>query len=367
MLSKACYKLFYYFHSFFLYAITHPNLRGEPTIDLSSDARIAIHNADELTALQLKHYRVIKKLFSEYGITAPVTKNMCDTLRCKLWRMGQRLNKSGTKRSKILDSWKEGDNSVWKFSIDCIAVNKELGSQILSNEKKINNLKQENSSLQAKLNEAQPKLKEIQNVQATLIKTNKRMSSTLAAGTNPKRKKKELSEVSRQQQWNRKKQVHSDVTHALSFLQNEGIEPLSVTLNTGSSTDVLDLQSGTYTKPENICMGALSGSPEIALYVKDRFGLSDRAYHELAMICEQLPCLSKLKKLAKNLNSQWEIKPCPENSGIQQSLISRLVTRVKHLLNEDKIFVGEKLQVKLSGDGTKYAENSISSMLHLHY
>ena len=72
--------------------------------------------------------------------------------------MGQRLNKSGTKRSKILNSWKEGlIHAVWEFSIDCITVNKELGSQILSNEKKINNLKQENSSLQAKLYEAQQK------------------------------------------------------------------------------------------------------------------------------------------------------------------------------------------------------------------
>ena len=61
------------------------------------------------------------------------------------------------KRSKILGSWKEGDSSVWEFSIDCITVNKELGGQILSNEKKINNLKQENSSLQAKLYKAQQK------------------------------------------------------------------------------------------------------------------------------------------------------------------------------------------------------------------
>ena len=95
---------------------------------------------------------------------------------------------------------------------------------------------------------------------------------------------------------------------------------MSVTLTTGSSTEVLDLQSGAYTKPESVYSGTLTDSPELALHVKDHFDLSDTAYHELAMICEQLPCLSKLKKLAKNLNSQWEIKPCPENCGIQQPL-----------------------------------------------
>ena len=71
------------------------------------------------------------------------------------------------------------------------------------------------------------------------------------------------------------------------------------------------------------------------------------------MICEQLPHLSKLKKMAKNLNSSWEIKPCPENSGVQQSLKSRLSIRVQHLLKGENISVGEKLRVQLSGDGTK--------------
>ena len=42
ILAKACYKLFYYFHNFFLYSITHPNLHGGPTVDLSLAARIAI-------------------------------------------------------------------------------------------------------------------------------------------------------------------------------------------------------------------------------------------------------------------------------------------------------------------------------------
>ena len=179
------------------------------------------------------------------------------------------------------------------------------------------------------------------------------MSSTLVAGPNSKRKKKDISKVSRQQQWNRKKQVHSDVTHALSFLENDGVQPLSVTLTTGSSIEVLDLQTGTYTQPKDMCTNALTDSPQLALFVKDRFGLSDTAYHELAMICEQLPRLSKLKKMAKNLNSSWEIKPCPENSGVQQSLKSRLSIRVQHLLKGENISVGEKLQVKLSGDGTK--------------
>ena len=37
----------------------------------------------------------------------------------------------------------------------------------------------------------------------------------------------------------------------------------------------------------------------------------------------------------------------------QWDLKSRLITRVQHLLNKQKISIGEKLQVKLSGDGMK--------------
>ena len=156
---------------FFLYSITYPNCHGEPTVDLSADTN-PIHNADDLTDLQLKQHHVIKRLFSEYGIKSPVTKNLCDILKCKLWRMGKKLHKTGAKKSIILDSWKEGDNSVWELSIDCVTANRELGAEVLLNERKITKLMQENSLLQAELHGTRQKLKEIHNIQTTLVKTN---------------------------------------------------------------------------------------------------------------------------------------------------------------------------------------------------
>ena len=74
----------------------------------------------------------------------------------------------------------------------------------------------------------------------------------------------------------------------------------------------------------------------MALFVKDRFGLSDSAYHELCMICEQLPWLCRLKELFRHLNSQWDIKLCPDNNGIQQAFTSRVTERVKYLLKQGK-------------------------------
>ena len=91
----------------------------------------------------------------------------------------------------------------------------------------------------------------------------------------------------------------------------------------------------------------------MVLHVKEKFGLSDTAYHELSMICRKLPRSCQLKALAKKMNSSCSIKPCPGKFGVQQWLESRLVTRVKALMNGNKIKGGEVLQVKLTGDGIR--------------
>ena len=129
-------------------------------------------------------------MFTEYGITTPVTNNLCDILRSKLWRMGQRINKPGAKKSQILNARRCGKESVWKLSINCSKANSELTSQIIVNEKKINKLKEINKLLETDLSETQQKLKQVQQEQSTLLKTNKRMASALVAGPNPKRKKR---------------------------------------------------------------------------------------------------------------------------------------------------------------------------------
>ena len=64
--------------------------------------------------------------------------------------------------------------------MDCVAANRELSSQMSSNDKKLKRLMQGNDDLQAQLEDARQKLKEIQNSQNQIIKSNKRMSSVLA-------------------------------------------------------------------------------------------------------------------------------------------------------------------------------------------
>ena len=66
------------------------------------------------------------------------------------------------------------------------------------------------------------------------------MSSALAneSGT-PKRKRLDISSVSRQQRWSRKQQLHTNITQAMSSLEEEGVHPSCITLvynGTGENT-----------------------------------------------------------------------------------------------------------------------------------
>ena len=173
-------------------------------------------------------------------------------------------------------------------------------------------------------------------------------------GNPPKRKRSDISSLSRQQQWSRKKQLHTDLNQALLFLDQEGVSASSIILkyDETNESESLDLETGTYSKQASSSSNN-DDINEAILYVKDRFGLSDTAYHELSMICQKLPRSCKLTELCHHLNSQWEIKPCPGNHGVQQSLSVRLQERTKHLIKSNKINSGDVLRVKLSGDGTK--------------
>ena len=77
------------------------------------------------------------------------------------------------------------------------------------------------------------------------------MSSALAneSGT-PKRKRLDISSVSRQQRWSRKQQLHTNITQAVSFLEEEGVHPSCITLvyNGTGETESLNLESGEYSK-----------------------------------------------------------------------------------------------------------------------
>ena len=92
------------------------------------------------------------------------------------------------------------------------------------------------------------------------------------------------------------------------------------------------------------------------MYTKDRFGLSKQAYHELSMVCKEFPRSYKIKERMQETNKKWNLFQTPGNTvGVQQSIKSRLETRLKVLLNKSKMMFApqnNKVRINLSGDGT---------------
>ena len=101
-----------------------------------------------------------------------------------------------------------------------------------------------------------------------------------------------------------------------------------------------------------------------ALYVKDKFSLSDEAYHEMSMLSKSLPRSKRLKDLVRQLNTKYNIITAPNGGGVQQSLTSWVLLRLQQMFVdpavESKFASGKHIRIKLSGDGTV-----ISRSLHV--
>ena len=95
-----------------------------------------------------------------------------------------------------------------------------------------------------------------------------------------------------------------------------------------------------------------------ALYVKDKYSLSDTNFHELSMLSD-LPKSSQVKKLAHEMNHQFHIYNAPNGVvGIQQSLKARITQHLTYLI-EKATKLGKEIpthfRIKLTGDGTQNA------------
>lgn len=90
---------------------------------------------------------------------------------------GQRLCVcSSTKRKTVLDGWK---SSSWEITINPIEVNQQLVKENLEKENQLKKEEQKQKEIQAQLIVTKTKLKEIENENNRLLKSNKRLSSVV--------------------------------------------------------------------------------------------------------------------------------------------------------------------------------------------
>ena len=168
-----------------------------------------------LTGTQLALDRVITKTFSHYSIKLEITPAIRTMFKCKLWRMGRSWSELGSKnRSKKLVTWK---NENWNFSISDV----ESKRQLLTGKRKAEIMLDKEVLKRQKLEKEVAVLTNTNKQQADIIKAKKSYSST-----------KKWNDCSRQQQYNRKRQLGDTIKTALSFCEAKGFEPKLVEIQT---------------------------------------------------------------------------------------------------------------------------------------
>lgn len=296
--------------------------------------------------------RVIKKAFKQYDIPVEISDKTRSIFKSKLWRMGQALSKlGGTKRKQQIDAWKESD---WSFLVDTNEI-----SQQLINRKRHHKVQLENELVKRqKLESDSASLKkEIKDLRA-VSKEQARTIACLKAGKDEKSRgssSKSWSEYCPSHRSVKKKQLVTGFKTALSAYDMH-FTPLSVDVENVESGERarVDLTKGTFNPCNNVTVTSIEKLPHFALYVKDKFNLSDSAYLEISQLSSSLPRLFKIKQLTNELNSEFDIVPSPSGfPGVQQSFKSRLLYRLQQL----KLNIGDIVQVKLTGDGTYIAKS----------
>ena len=131
-----------HFYSYLLYTISRPNKYGKPLQDLS--------NVELSSTSHVLIDKVIKKTFLHVDFL--ITEKLRATFKSKLWRMGRALARGGgNQRAKLLEKWKEGDESVWQVEIDGIEYNKKLVGMTRKAEVRLSVEQQKRAKLEAEL------------------------------------------------------------------------------------------------------------------------------------------------------------------------------------------------------------------------
>jgi len=75
------------------------------------------------------------------------------------------------------------------------------------------------------------------------------------------------------------------------------------------------------------------------LYIKEKYNISNEAYHEISMTNPEISSTYSLHKEAKQMNSKCIIQETPGQAiGVQQSLKEKLTKQIKHILFCDSTF-----------------------------
>ena len=142
-----------------------------------------------------------------------------------------------------------------------------------------------------------------------------------------------------------KKQRVEECVATLSWLEGDGLTPVSVTVLNSETNELeivtlrKDIENALHLQGEQISEKE-ADLVSMMLYIKDRYNISGSAYHELASLCGQMPRHYRLKERIAELNSKWSIFPTPEGTvGVQQPFEERLRMCLERLVSTCRLSV----------------------------
>ena len=261
--------------------------------------------------------------------------------------MGKVWNKLGGRgRTSQIEKWKE---TTWLLTLQ--------PNKIVSKTKK---RKAENIFIQDQVKKIARLQENLENYQAAnsklekAEKENKQLATTL--GPKITKHNKSWSQYRSKQ----KKQIANDVCTALKFTEKTHFRLKNIHMQNIETNEMLSIhQDGSTTsiKPQ---LSENKGTViKQTLYVKERFNISDEAYHELCMVHPSLPRWSTLNKTSKDMSCNSAIFAIPGPIvGVQQSLKSRLTIRLQQMVKINPSLVNESsINVKITGDGTQVSRS----------
>lgn len=188
----------------------------------------------------------------------------------------------------------------------------------------------------------------------------KRVAKIQKNGKRGPNKQNNFSDYTKQHQARIKKGMREDCQTALSFLGLYNFIATKVEIfnnetqqhETISLVEEGELQLHPSSEPKEVTDSDLDDI-NMWVYIKDKFNISNEAWHELAMKCKDMPTKYKLNKHLSELNSKWKLTATPgEAEGVQISFKDSLQEQISRLQKSGILNMDTTIKVKISGDGT---------------
>ena len=288
---------------------------------------------------------IFKKMKCKFDILAnfgDLTNKTFRRLQEKLNQMLKHVRKcnGGRALGKLLEKW---EKTNYKFEMKYASKKRKIEEDLKIEESKNLKLEKENCQLQKENHVLRQ-----QNIRLSK-KLIKKSHATLSM---PKCRNKEYS---RSHERKLRKQRVQNCKDALAFLGLTEHPPVSIQIRSKSgSVETLMLDNEALEQESKLEKQAHEKKLNMLLYAKDRFNISNEAYHELSMILNESMRRSYIvKKRIKEVNDSFNIKPMDGRiSGFEQSVKELLPQVILRQFDNENFAIPEVIRVKLSGDGT---------------